>query len=133
MGIVRNLRLDLESGATPHSHVSSSFTEGSCLSENVIMASLLSDSSLDGNGIFGLNIYILSGLFCLFRAPYGVSQARAQIGTTDASPCHAVAMPDPSCIFNLRHNAWQRQILSPLSKTRDRTRILTDTVRFVNH
>ena len=36
----------------------------------------------------------------------------------------ATAMQDPSCIYNLHHSSRQRQILKPLSKTRDRTRNL---------
>ena len=39
----------------------------------------------------------------------------------------ATAMPDPSCICNLQHTSQQRQILNPLSKTRDCTLALMDT------
>ena len=44
----------------------------------------------------------------------------------------AIAMPDLSCICNLHHSSWQRQILNPLSKARDQTRNLMDTsqIRF---
>ena len=38
----------------------------------------------------------------------------------------ATAMQDPSCIQDSHHSSGQRQILDPLSKARDRTRILTD-------
>ena len=41
----------------------------------------------------------------------------------------ATAMPDLSCIFYLRHNLWQCQILYPLSEARDQTWILRDTNR----
>jgi len=34
----------------------------------------------------------------------------------------ATAMPDPSCVCNLHHSSWQRQILNPLSEARDQTR-----------
>ena len=37
------------------------------------------------------------------------------------------ATPDPSCICDLHHSSGQRRILNPLSKVRDRTRILMDT------
>ena len=40
----------------------------------------------------------------------------------------ATAMPDPSHICDLWCSLWQHQILSPLSKARDWTHILTDTV-----
>ena len=37
------------------------------------------------------------------------------------------AMPDLSCICDLRHSSWQCQILNPLREARDRTPILMDT------
>ena len=36
-------------------------------------------------------------------------------------------MRDTSCICDLHHSSQQRQILNPLSKDRDRTRVLMDT------
>ena len=39
----------------------------------------------------------------------------------------ATATGDPSCICNIPHSSWQHQILNPLSKARDQTRILMDT------
>ena len=33
----------------------------------------------------------------------------------------AIAMPDPSCIFDLHHSSRQRRIHNPLSKARDQT------------
>ena len=41
----------------------------------------------------------------------------------------ATATQDPSCICNLHHSSWQRQILNPLSEARDRTRVLMNTSR----
>ena len=38
----------------------------------------------------------------------------------------ATAMPDLSCICDLHHSSWQRQVLNPLSEARDQTRILMD-------
>ena len=38
----------------------------------------------------------------------------------------ATTMPDPSHIFDLHCSSWQRWILNPLSKARDRSCILMD-------
>ena len=43
----------------------------------------------------------------------------------------ATAMPDPSCICDLHCSLQQHQILNPLSKARDQTHILVDTVGFL--
>ena len=40
----------------------------------------------------------------------------------------ATSTPDPSHICDLCHILWQHQFLNPLSKARDQTHILTDTV-----
>ena len=40
----------------------------------------------------------------------------------------ATAMRDPSHICNLHHSLRQHWVLNPLSKARDQTRVLTDTV-----
>ena len=40
-------------------------------------------------------------------------------------------MPDLSCICDQYHSLWQLQIFNPLSKTRDRSLILTDTSGFI--
>ena len=45
----------------------------------------------------------------------------------------AIAMKDPSHIFELHHSSWQCKILNPLSKARDRTHILMDTSWVVSH
>ena len=44
----------------------------------------------------------------------------------------ATATQDPSCAYDLHHSSWQRQILNPLSKVRDRTCVLVDAsqIRF---
>ena len=44
----------------------------------------------------------------------------------------ATATWDLSCVCNLYHSSQQCQILNPLSKARDRTRILTDTSQVDN-
>ena len=40
----------------------------------------------------------------------------------------AIAMHDPSCVYNLHHSSQQNWILSPLSKARVQTCILVDTI-----
>jgi len=41
----------------------------------------------------------------------------------------ATAMRDPSYVCDLHHSSWQCWILNPLSKAKDRTRILMDASR----
>ena len=45
---------------------------------------------------------------------------------------YTTAMWDLSCICNLHHSSWQRQIFNPLSKARDRTHdlMVPDQIRF---
>ena len=40
----------------------------------------------------------------------------------------ATATPDPSRVCDLHHSSWQRWILNPLSRARDQTRVLVDTI-----
>ena len=86
------------------------------------------------NLVTTLKIYVLflpaffffSFFFCLFAFPratpmaYGGSQARGLIGTVAAGLCHSCR--NGGC--DLHHSSWQRQILNPLSRARDRTRHL---------
>ena len=68
--------------------------------------------------------YFSSSSFLLFRAApgaYGGSQVRGRIGVTAATYTTATAMQDPGRIWDLHHSSWRHQILSPLSKARDRT------------
>ena len=48
-------------------------------------------------------------------------------------PAYATATTtqDPSHVSDLHYNTRQCQILNPLSETRDRTRILMDTIWFI--
>ena len=39
----------------------------------------------------------------------------------------ATATPDPSCVCDLHHSAWQRWILNSLSEARDQTCFFMDT------
>ena len=59
-------------------------------------------------------------------AAYGSSQARGPVKAAVEAYITATATLDPSCICSLCHSLWQRQILNPLSKTRDQNCILTD-------
>ena len=67
--------------------------------------------------------------FVFFRvapATYGGSQARGQTGAVATGLCHNIAMLGLSCICDLQHSSWQRQILNPLSEARDGTCVLMD-------
>ena len=73
--------------------------------------------------------------FFLFRdtpTVYGDSQARGQIRASAAGLATATATQDLSHVCDLHYSSWQCQILNPLSKARDQTRILMDTswIRF---
>ena len=64
----------------------------------------------------------LGFFFCLFRATpaaYGYSQARGELKLQLLAYTTATAMPDLSCICNLRHSSQHPCILNPLSKARD--------------
>ena len=45
----------------------------------------------------------------------------------------ATATPDPSLICSLHHSLWQCWILNPMSKARDRTRILMQPTQVHYH
>ena len=67
--------------------------------------------------------FFFFGLFAISRATpaaYGGSQARGPIGAV----ARATAMWDPSHVCEPHHSSRQCRILNPLSKGRDRTRIL---------
>jgi len=63
---------------------------------------------------------------------YGSSQARGQIGAAVMAYTTATATRELSQVCDLYLSSWQRWIPNPLSKARDRTRILMDTsqIRF---
>ena len=63
---------------------------------------------------------------------HGGFQARDQIGAAAAGYTTMRETQDVSRIFDLHHSSQQHWILSPLSKAKDRTRILMDT-SWVNH
>ena len=51
----------------------------------------------------------------------------SQLGVELELQLPATAMPDPSCVFDLRHSLWHCQIFNPLSEASDRTCVLLDT------
>ena len=68
--------------------------------------------------------------FLLFRAaPAAYEVPRLGVGSKFQLLAYttATATGDPSCICDLHHSSWQCQILNPLNRSRDRTRILMDT------
>ena len=69
--------------------------------------------------------------FFLFRAApvaHGSSWARGPIRAAAKAYATATATQDLSCIYDIWHSLWQHWILNPLSKARDQTHILTDTI-----
>ena len=67
-------------------------------------------------------------LFTAAPAAYGSSQAGSPTGAAAEASATATAILDPSHICNLHHSLQQCQILNPLSKARDQTHILTETM-----
>ena len=59
-----------------------------------------------------------------------VSRLRDELELQLMAYTTATATRDPSYICDLHHSSWQRWILNPLSKARDRTHILMDTSWF---
>ena len=60
------------------------------------------------------------------------SQARGQIGAAAVAYTTAIGTLDPSLLCDLCCSMQQHQILNPLSKARDQTCILTETVSVLN-
>ena len=67
-------------------------------------------------------------LFMVVPGACGSSQARCRIRTAAEAYTTATASLDLSHICNLNLSLWQHRILNPLSKAKDRTCILTDTM-----
>ena len=65
---------------------------------------------------------------CLFLGPHlwhmKIPRLRVESELQPPAYTRATATPDLSRVCNLHHSSRQRQILNPLSKTRDRTRNL---------
>ena len=54
-------------------------------------------------------------------------KSKLQLPAYTIATATAIATRDPSHVCDLRSSSWQLKILNPLSKARDRTRILMDT------
>ena len=64
---------------------------------------------------------------------YGGSQVRGRIRAAAVAYTTATAMQDPSHILDLHLSSQHCQILNPLSKAKDGTRILMDTSLVLYH
>ena len=80
--------------------------------------------------VFELVIFLLLLLLLLFcflgLHPMHVEVPRLGVESELQLPATATAMREPSCGCDLHHSSWQHQILNPLSKARDQTRVLMD-------
>ena len=79
------------------------------------------------NVTFGSSFFSFFFLW-LYLQHMEVPRARGQIETAAKAYATATATPDPSRTYALGCTLWQRRILNPLSKARDQTCILTETV-----
>ena len=52
---------------------------------------------------------------------YGGSQAKGPIEVVAAGLHQSHSNAGSVCVCSLHHNSWQRRVLNPLSKARDRT------------
>ena len=84
-------------------------------------------SSVPGPKFHFVSFYFIS-LFYTRPAAYGCFQARGQVGAAAVAYTTSAATPELSHICVLHCNLQQCQILNPLSKTRDWTHILTETM-----
>ena len=73
-------------------------------------------------------LFFFFGLFRAIPTAYGGSQARGQIEAVAAGLRHSHSNVDLSLVCDLRHSSWQLWIFNPLSKARDQTCILIETV-----
>ena len=58
---------------------------------------------------------------------YGSSQAKVWLELQLPAYATAMAMLDPSCIYDLRHSLWHHWILNALSRAKDWTHVLMNT------
>ena len=78
----------------------------------------------DGNGIIIIVVLLFLGLHLQY-----IEVPRLGVESELQLPAYATvtAMPEPSCVCDLiYHSSQQCQIVNPLSKARDQTRILSD-------
>ena len=100
--------------------------EGSFLDSRLFLClggHLLELWTLRGEDFYFCFILFFFFFFFFLSIPtgYWMFQARGQIGAAAAAYTTATARPDPG-------HLWQRQIINQLSKARDQTRILLDTM-----
>ena len=79
-----------------------------------------------------LYIYLFIWSFRAAPEAYGGSRARGPIGAAAADLHHSHSNADLSHICDLHCSSWQCWILNPLSKGRDQTCILRDTMSVPN-
>ena len=80
-----------------------------------------------------LSFFVIVAISWAASAAYGSSQATGGIGAIATGLHQSHSNAGSSHVCTLHHSSWHRQILNPLSKARDRTHVLMDTIRFVNH
>ena len=94
-----------------------------------------------GHGVFSFSFkVIVSTFYVIFFLLFGATSAAYEVprrgveqGLQLPSCTTATAMPDLSRVCDLHRSSLQCQILNPLNKARDRTRILMDTSRVHYH
>lgn len=81
--------------------------------------------------------FLILFLFFCFLGPHSQHMEVPRLGVqSELQPlayATATATPDPSHICDPHHRSQQHQILNPLSKARDPTRVLMDTSRILFH
>ena len=84
-----------------------------------------------GDQVKKFSALLVFWVFCFRVTPQHVEVPRLGVKSELylAAYTPATAMPDPSHVCNLHHSSWQRQILNPMSKAKDRAFILMDTGR----
>ena len=89
-------------------------------------------STWENNKIY-IYIYFFFPSFRATPVAYGSSMARSRSGVSAAGLHHSHSnVPVPSHVCNLCYNLQQYQILNPLRKAKDQTRILMDTSWVLN-
>ena len=71
-------------------------------------------------------------VFFVFQGPYlwhmEIPRPGGKLDLQMLAYATAIAMLVPSRVSDLHHSSWQRWIVNPLSKARDQTRVLMDTI-----
>ena len=69
-------------------------------------------------------VFVVVAISWAAPVAHGGSQARGRIGAVATGLRQSHSNADPSRVCDLYHSSWQRRIVNPLSKGRDRTRNL---------